>query len=87
VDVKFGTQKVKITLTKNSWKTIIEIYVQFNERQVVRWDSHNTKSANGILFFNGNGNCSMLSYVQESSRGMVEFVRGQYVVYDTKLVV
>jgi len=40
-----------------------EIYVQFNERQEVRWDNHNTEPANGILFFYGNGSCpSVLSY-------------------------
>jgi len=51
VDMKFGTQNVKIMLTGNSCKTISKVYVQFNERREVRWDNHNTKLANGILFF------------------------------------
>jgi hypothetical protein len=45
------TQKIKITLTGNSCKTISEVYVQFKERQEVGWDNHNTKSAKAILFF------------------------------------
>ena len=68
------------TLQKNlvSW----DLQMGFNSafkglmRDKIRWDNHNTKPANGILFFNGNGSYpSVLSYGQESSRGMVEFVR------------